>query len=482
MLIDSYDSPDAEALIVAGQERLRHRGRNRELCTSAVSAAGFLIAAALIVTLAPWHRSLSLVNLALVLGVWIAVDSVKFPVAGGWTWPTMLIFVPALFLLPTPLVPLVAIVAKVLRRAPDLVSGRVPVSMLPLPIADAWWTIGPTLVIVLAGAQEFAWSHWPVYVAAFAAQILFDFTATVSTSWIGEGIKPRVQIPLLTWLYAVDLTLAPLGLLIAAASVEHSGLVLLALSPVAMLWLFARERQQRMDETLALSTAYRGTAMLLGDVVEADHQYTGMHSRDVVELSLAVASELKLDATRQRNVEFAALLHDVGKIHVPKEIINKPGALDEAEWEVMRRHTVEGEQMLGRVGGVLANVGQIVRSTHEHYDGNGYPDGLAGEEIPVEARIVCACDAYSAMTTDRSYRKAMSVRKALGELRRCASTQFDPRVVDAIERLVVVPTAETPAWLDTLDTLGVSSSRRTRGAATRRKRRASRPRPPALKS
>jgi putative nucleotidyltransferase with HDIG domain len=181
--------------------------------------------------------------------------------------------------------------------------------------------------------------------------------------------------------------------------------------------------------------------MLLGDVVEADHHYTGMHSRDVVELSLSVARELGLDARRTRSVEFAALLHDVGKIHIPKEIINKPGKLDESEWQLMRRHTIDGEQMLERVGGLLATVGHIVRATHEHYDGGGYPDGLAGKAIPIEARIVCTCDAYSAMTTDRSYRKAMSDAAALAELRRCAGSQFDPEVVGAIERLRIPVTA-----------------------------------------
>jgi HD-GYP domain-containing protein (c-di-GMP phosphodiesterase class II) len=224
---------------------------------------------------------------------------------------------------------------------------------------------------------------------------------------------------------------------------------------MAMLWLFARERQERMTETMALGTAYRGTAMLLGDVVEADHHYTGMHSRDVVELSLSVADHLGLDATQRRNVEFGALLHDVGKIHIPKEIINKPGKLDEAEWELMRAHTIDGERMLQQVGGLLANVGHIVRATHEHYNGAGYPDGLVGEKIPIEARIVCTCDAYSAMTTDRSYRKAMPKTKALEELRRCAGTQFDPKVVTAIESLVGPSVTEQRAWLESL---GASTS------------------------
>jgi HD-GYP domain-containing protein (c-di-GMP phosphodiesterase class II) len=202
---------------------------------------------------------------------------------------------------------------------------------------------------------------------------------------------------------------------------------------MAMLYLFARERQQRLDQTLELSSAYRGTALLLGDVVEADDHYTGIHSREVVDLSLGVADALRLDATRRRNVEFAALLHDVGKIRIPKEIINKHGKLDDAEWAIMRRHTIEGEKMLKKVGGTLSSVGKFVRSTHERFDGLGYPDGIAAEEIPIESRIVAVCDAYNAMTTDRPYRDAMAPEDAIDELRRCAGSQFDPRVVGALD-------------------------------------------------
>jgi HD-GYP domain-containing protein (c-di-GMP phosphodiesterase class II) len=176
--------------------------------------------------------------------------------------------------------------------------------------------------------------------------------------------------------------------------------------------------------------------MLLGDVVEADDAYTGSHSRGVVEFSLAVAERLNLDHHQRRNVELAALLHDVGKIAVPKEIINKAGPLDEEEWKIMHRHTIEGEAMLQRVGGVLAEVGRVVRSSHEHVDGSGYPDGLTGEEIPIEARIVTCCDAFSAMTTTRSYRKAMPTKAAIAELRACAGTQFDRKVVVALIEVV----------------------------------------------
>jgi HD-GYP domain-containing protein (c-di-GMP phosphodiesterase class II) len=213
-------------------------------------------------------------------------------------------------------------------------------------------------------------------------------------------------------------------------------LVLLTLPIVGIFALFARERQHRLDAILELNTAYRGTTLLLGDIVEADDQYTGIHSREVVDLAVGVADALGLDAAVRQNVEFSALLHDVGKIRVPKEILNKPGKLDPLEWEFVRRHTIEGEAMLRQVGGKLAGLAPIVRASHERWDGGGYPDGLADQKIPIEARIISACDAYNAMTTDRPYRPALNRSAALAELRRGAGSQFDPRVVVALIKRV----------------------------------------------
>jgi HD-GYP domain-containing protein (c-di-GMP phosphodiesterase class II) len=195
---------------------------------------------------------------------------------------------------------------------------------------------------------------------------------------------------------------------------------------------------------LALNAAYRGTALLLGDVVEADHKYTGAHSRDVVRLSIAVADLLNIETEQRSMVEFAALLHDVGKIRLPKQILDKPAALTPAERELIEQHTIWGEQMLSGVGGMLADVGRVVRSCHEWWDGGGYPDGLTGAAIPIAARIVCTCDALSAMTTDRPYRKARSVHDALKELDRCAGTQFDPAVVRALKSVVESNLASPP--------------------------------------
>ena len=175
-----------------------------------------------------------------------------------------------------------------------------------------------------------------------------------------------------------------------------------------------------------------GTAQLLADIVEADDAYTAVHSRHVVELALSVADDLGLDPSTRRRLQLGALLHDVGKLAVPDAILNNPGRLSQTEWAIMRQHTVVGARMLAAAGDELAEIAPIVRASHERFDGRGYPDGLAGEAIPIEARIVACCDAFSAMTTDRPYRRAMPVAEAVAELRAGAGTQFDARVVDAL--------------------------------------------------
>ncbi len=156
------------------------------------------------------------------------------------------------------------------------------------------------------------------------------------------------------------------------------------------------------------------------------------HLNGVAELSMAVARRLGMLAEDLDEVSRAAELHDVGKIAIPEAILRKPGPLDDEEWSFMRRHTMIGERILSAAP-ALVPVARIVRSSHERWDGAGYPDGLAGDDIPIGARIVAVCDAYDAMVSDRPYRSARSPREALAELRGCAGTQFDPRVVDAFE-------------------------------------------------
>jgi putative nucleotidyltransferase with HDIG domain len=180
-----------------------------------------------------------------------------------------------------------------------------------------------------------------------------------------------------------------------------------------------------------LESTFATTLGVLSDALEAKDSYTAAHADDVADMAVDVARRLGLRNEELQTVRYGALLHDIGKIGVRGEVLNKPGRLTEHEFEEIKQHTVIGAKMLERIP-FFAPVQPIVRSAHERWDGNGYPDGLAGEAIPLGARIVCVCDAFHAMTSDRPYGKARSVEEAAAELRRCAGTQFDPRVVDAL--------------------------------------------------
>ena len=157
----------------------------------------------------------------------------------------------------------------------------------------------------------------------------------------------------------------------------------------------------------------------------------GDHVRQVADLAVAVGRQLGMDAQQLDELHLAAELHDVGKIATPDAVLQKPGPLDDDEWRLMRQHTIIGERILNSVP-ALSPVARIVRSSHEHWDGGGYPDALRGAEIPLGSRIVLVCDAFSAMTTTRPYRAAMSVEDAVRELVRCSGKQFDATVVDAV--------------------------------------------------
>lgn len=153
------------------------------------------------------------------------------------------------------------------------------------------------------------------------------------------------------------------------------------------------------------------------------------HISDVATLSVAIGRTLGLSLEKLRQLELAAELHDVGKLAIPDSVLHKPGPLDDADWALVRQHTVVGQRIVG-VAPTLYEVGKIVRHTHERWDGTGYADGLAGVDIPLAARIIAVCDSYAAMTSDRPYRLAMTSEQAAAELRSCAGTQFDPDIVE----------------------------------------------------
>ena len=429
--------PGALRLFEEAQPRRPQRLTQREQVFESVFAMTFVAASIAFGLLVDGQRGWDWLDAVALVAAFALLSRVRFDVGGGFTVPTQLVLVPMLFLLPVTAVPPLVALALLLGRLPYYLRGETHPERALLSAADALYAFAPALVIALATDGRADLADWPIYVGALAAQFALDLALTVLRQWLEEGVAPRLQARLIVWVYLVDACLAPIGLLAALVGQDEHGVAALLVVPLALLLtVFARERRERIEQSVALSAAYRGTALLLGDVIGGDDAYTGEHTQGVHQLALSLADEVGADERVKMDIEFGALLHDVGKLAVPKEIINKAGPLDEDEWGVMRTHTIEGERMLARVGGVLAEVGRVVRSSHEHWDGSGYPDGLAGRAIPYAARMVAVCDAFSAMTTDRAYRRAMTVTEAIAELRACAGTQFDPDVVDAFVRVV----------------------------------------------
>jgi HD-GYP domain-containing protein (c-di-GMP phosphodiesterase class II) len=180
-----------------------------------------------------------------------------------------------------------------------------------------------------------------------------------------------------------------------------------------------------------LERTFTTTLSTLMSTVEAKDDYTASHEEEVAELAERVALRMGLSPSCARDVRYAALLHDVGKVAVPSEILLKPGPLDDAEWVTMRRHAAVGGDLVARID-AFSHLAPAVRASHERWDGDGYPDGVAGEDIPLAARIIAACDTYAAIVTDRPYRSARTHAQARGELCRVAGIQLDARVVEAL--------------------------------------------------
>lgn len=181
----------------------------------------------------------------------------------------------------------------------------------------------------------------------------------------------------------------------------------------------------------------RATVAALSRSMAAKDVYTGGHTERVARVAFALASRLGFVGEKREAIEIGALLHDIGKIGIPERILQKPGPLDEGEWAIMKEHPVISEYILSEVG-LNPIVLQVARSSHERIDGGGYPDGRAGDQIPLPARIVLVADAFDALTSDRPYRLGRSVSEAVDELRAHTGTQFCPVVVAAIERLYAV--------------------------------------------
>ena len=430
-----------EILVEESRSRMHQPPDRREVgveVAAGVALVATVVALAAVVPDVGRHPGIAVVA-ALVVAYGLAFR-VQFEVGSGAAVPTQLVLVPMLFAVPLPWVPVLVAAGMALAVLPEIAAGHTHPARAGLNLLNACYAVGPVFVMWAFGQPPAELSARLVLVVtlAVAAQFAVDFAL-----WVVCGGASRADLArAVAWAWLVDLALTPLALVLAVTDRSDPFAFLVSLPLMALLWRFARERQHHYDRVREFSEAYRGTALLLGDMVEANDSYTGLHSQDVVTRVLAVSDRLGLSRLDRDLAEFTALLHDVGKVSVSKAIINKPGPLSVEERVLIETHTLEGERMLLQVGGLLAQVGRLVRSCHERWDGHGYPDGLAGEQIPIVARIVCACDAFSAMTSDRSYRKARPIDQALAEVARCAGTHFDPRVAAA---LIEVVREETPA-------------------------------------
>jgi diguanylate cyclase (GGDEF)-like protein len=209
---------------------------------------------------------------------------------------------------------------------------------------------------------------------------------------------------------------------------------------------------QQAKLAIANASSYAGlertfvtTVEALANALEANDEYTSTHARWITDLSLRVGRELGLDEPTLKRLELGALLHDIGKIGIPSDVLSKPGRLTAEERRLVQTHPALGERIIGPIDR-LQEVRPIVRHCHERWDGKGYPDGIAGEDIPLESRIIFVCDAYHAMTTDRPYRRALSHREAVRRLAAGKASQFDPNVVAVALRVLEQMVREEQAY------------------------------------
>ena len=304
MTSPTIDVRAVEATGFARAARLGRLARLDRIATFALASsfvAGCLVFAAVVDS----SRHASPLLVVAFVGAYALYSRVEFQIGPGAAVPTQLAFVPMLFTLPLDLVAPAVAAGFLLGAAPDHLRRRIPFERSLHYLANSWHALGAAIVLALLGEP----SAGPVLAVALIAQFGVEFVTAGTLIRAGNPIRLRDLASLMSWVFLVDAALAPVGL--ALAMVGDYGFAL-AVPLVGLLSFFARERRVRIDHALELSSAYRGTALLLGDVVEADDAYTGSHSRHVVDLVLATCDRLRLSPQDRRDAEFVALLHDVG--------------------------------------------------------------------------------------------------------------------------------------------------------------------------
>ena len=328
-------------------------------------------------------------------------------------------------------------------------AGLIGMLAFGLPPAIMMFSIRQYIARTRNSVEEVRRANEELRLANSDLQVLFEFTGGLGACSHDAAALVEYAERQLGRLMGLEVRVAPpaqLEGLPLVAGGNHVGTLILDERA-----LVDRERWERLREAILpqLATALE-SAQLIEEVrkqhlatiaalcrsIEAKDGSTGEHTERVAELAVELARRLGYSGPDLDAIEIGALLHDIGKIGVPEAILHKPGPLSEDEWKVMKRHPLVSEHILAGIG-LSPLVLQIARSSHERIDGQGYPDGIGGEEIPLPARIVLVADAFDAITSDRPYRQGRNVIDALGELHLNAGTQFCPRVIAALEQVYV---------------------------------------------
>jgi len=293
-------------------------------------------------------------------------------------------------------------------------------------------------VIYFSGISNFRFDVQSMLLYTGVALAYMITNVTIVTIALGTMHKETpwtIWIGNIRWAIPNFAALAPLGLLMALI---YNGYGVVGILLLTVPLLFSRHSFQLYID---MRDNYLNTIEALVLALEAKDNYTSGHSGRVAQFSVAIAEKLKLSDKKLEFIKYAGVLHDIGKIGVSENILNKPGTLVAEEWDVIKDHPSIGQNIIKNIK-FLFDVGPIVRYHHERWDGSGYPDGLKGEEIPLESRIIAVADTYDAMTSDRSYRKGRDKQTALVELRTIAGTQLDPMLVEVFCKILEAQLAE----------------------------------------
>jgi hypothetical protein len=464
-------------LLAAWRARLAVPLGDRESVVVGVLALGYLAAAVAVSVALPSERGLEPLVLLALFAAYVGVSRVRFEVGAGYVSAEQLVFVPLLFAAPLPLVSVLVPVAFALSDLPDILAGRAHRDRWVNALADSWFALGSVTVLGVFAPGAPRLELAAVYLAALAAQVGLGTTVALAREYFVRRLTLRDELRLAAAAYQLDVLLSPVGFAIAFAAAASGPLVLVSLVPVAAgVAVLARLHRVGCDRLVAEHEAR--WRRFLRDARRLEREA----ERDVSEdwrcmpgLALAIGAELGLDMDARAEVAQAA--QAAARSAASDASSATPRPLAAARRLALAAALIEARLDRAGCGGSAAGLrlerlryqAELVRLSRERVDGSGYPEGLRGEAIPLGARIIACCEAYSAMTAGRPHRAPMSGEIALEELRRGSGRQFDRAVVDALvralrrEELDALPSPARSPWL--LDWLRVPGTAWAGGGA-----------------